>query len=63
MTTVALIRCKCPHKFQDEQYGIGIRVHNLVFGGRNSTRKGWRCTVCLDKKDFAFGIKNDVRKS
>jgi hypothetical protein len=32
--------CDCKHKFQDERYGKGMRVHNVTSDG------GARCTVC-----------------
>ena len=34
------IKCKCDHKFQDEKYGKGMRVHNKM------KTQGYRCTVC-----------------
>lgn len=37
--------CKCEHKFQDQRYGIGNRVHNINKDGT----KG-KCTVCKDIK-------------
>lgn len=38
--SVIIKNCSCvPHKFQDETYGVGNRVHNV--GG-----KGDKCTVC-----------------
>ena len=45
----AIKECKCKHKFQDEQYGKGNRVHNLAEKGFNGST-GWRCTVCKDVK-------------
>jgi len=37
--------CTCEHKFQDERYGKGKRVHNEL-----AENKGWRCTVCEQVK-------------
>jgi hypothetical protein len=31
--------CKCANKFQDSEYGHGLRVFN-------TTVKGFRCTIC-----------------
>ena len=46
---VIIARCDCQHpknsnnttgaRFQDQEYGKGMRVHNVTKGGR-------RCTVC-----------------
>ena len=35
-----VISCICKHTDQDARYGVGKRLHN-------STRIGWRCTVCM----------------
>lgn len=40
--------CDCQHKYQDERYGQGNRVHNEMKKEGKST--GWRCTVCGKKK-------------
>lgn len=45
----AIKECRCKHKFQDEQYGEGNRVHNFAEKGFNGST-GWRCTVCKDVK-------------
>jgi hypothetical protein len=42
-----VLRCACRHPFQDERYGINLRVHNA----RRKPRPGWRCTVCLNEKE------------
>ena len=34
-------KCTCDHKYQDERYGKGERVHNELEGA-----KEYRCTVC-----------------
>lgn len=41
------LKCTCKHKFQDKEYGKGIRLHNSC--GVNGEK--WRCTVCGDIKD------------
>lgn len=38
--------CTCEHKFQDETYGKGKRVHNESFDGKRS-----KCTVCKSVKN------------
>lgn len=58
MTTIKL-PCTCRSEFQDEQYGQGIRLHNVTMkqdtvkkeiGGRVTAA---RCTVCgTDKKNL-----------
>jgi len=40
-----ILPCSCKHKFQDEEYGEGMRVHNYAPKGYNGG-PGWRCTVC-----------------
>ena len=48
-----LKKCKCGDymtaaaQYQNEKYGLGIRVHNPL-GGAN--RGKFRCTVCGDEK-------------
>jgi len=32
-------KCDCKSEFQDKQFGVGMRL-------KNSTSKGFRCTVC-----------------
>lgn len=41
------LKCKCKHKFQDKEYGEGIRAHNVA--GPKEKRK-YRCTVCGNEK-------------
>jgi hypothetical protein len=38
-------QCTCTHKFQDETYGKGMRVHNIAGDGKSS-----KCTVCNNKR-------------
>ena len=45
MSETRILRCNCEHKFQDQRYGKGKRVHNKTKDG------GWRCTVCGNVKD------------
>ena len=45
-----VMQCACKHPFQDERYGINLRVHNA----RRKPRPGWRCTVCLNEKEDAL---------
>jgi len=47
---MVLTKCKCISKFQDEHYGIGIRVHNIVNKQSTSVQKLGRCTVCGDER-------------
>ncbi len=42
-----VLRCACRHIFQDERYGINLRIHNAT----RKPRPGWRCTVCLHWKE------------
>jgi hypothetical protein len=37
-------KCGCDHKYQDEKYGPGMRVHNKCV--KKGTSTPWRCTVC-----------------
>lgn len=47
--TTSIKKCNCIHKFQDERYGFGMRVHN------RTKEDGWRCTVCSDVKKKGAG--------
>ncbi len=38
---IKLIKCTCPHAYQDRTYGKGQRVANGKKDG-----KSWTCTVC-----------------
>jgi len=40
-----ILECVCAHKFQDERYGSGQRVHNPC-KTNESGKTGYRCTVC-----------------
>ena len=48
--------CGCAHAYQDERYGRGMRVFNLMGkvtgkGGKTaSSVKYWRCTVCKGER-------------
>ena len=41
-----ILSCKCDHKFQDENYGVGNRVHNIAIKKLINGKPGYRCTVC-----------------
>jgi len=43
-----VLPCGCQHEFQDERYGVGMRVHNLV--PKQQGPDFWRCTVCCNEK-------------
>jgi hypothetical protein len=50
---IKILTCTCKHAFQDETYGIGKRVFNLMASphwvGSDSSRHlvaDYRCTVC-----------------
>lgn len=40
-----ILRCDCPHSYQDRRYGYSMRVHNHA-----KKKELWRCTVCLKEK-------------
>lgn len=42
---MAIRKCNCEHKTQDELHGKGNRVHNPTAKGK------LRCTVCKNEKD------------
>lgn len=46
-----ILKCDCPHPFQDKTYGNGMRVHNPTgkAGGKEEGKK-FRCTVCKKEK-------------
>ena len=43
-----IARCSCEHKYQDEKYGKGMRLHTLSADGRTAS-----CTVCENKKNVS----------
>lgn len=43
MTTV--MKCSCRSRFQDERYGEGNRLHNVMLKDRKHLKTA-RCTVC-----------------
>jgi len=43
---MVLAKCKCKHAFQDEKYGLGMRVHTIADKQSTSGQKKGRCTVC-----------------
>lgn len=43
-TGTAILPCSCRHQFQDNRYGYGLRLHNIMRDG------GRRCTVCSGVK-------------
>lgn len=48
-----IMACKCHSQAQDEFHGKGQRVHNYAIGSSKSgasSKRGWRCTSCLDMK-------------
>ncbi len=45
-----IIKCDCKHKWQDKEYGKGMRLHNGCYRGLGNTLMGYRCTVCGDLK-------------
>jgi len=45
MNTVATVKCKCTHEFQDKKYGEGNRIANRTQKG-DGTSTDARCTVC-----------------
>lgn len=47
---VDIFKCTCENKFQDETYGVKMRVMNST--GKDKAA-GWRCTVC--GKEYRVG--------
>lgn len=45
----AVMDCACKHDFQDERYGKGRRVHNVVI--KKGQAAGKRCTACGKEKN------------
>ena len=54
-TTSKAIKCTCVHEFQDQNYGMGMRLHTKV-KQKVSTDKTWRCTVCGKERDGGNNI-------
>jgi len=42
--------CTCKHKYQDEKYGEGNRVHNPAKSKADKTKTDWVCTICKERK-------------
>jgi hypothetical protein len=40
LTSLAIMKCSCEHEYQDQKYGLEMRVHNPMMNGQ------YRCTVC-----------------
>jgi len=59
--TTKIIKCNCEHEYQDEKYGKYYRLHNET-GGRDRSKKGWRCTVCGDEKKMTNQLDCKSRK-
>lgn len=70
METTKIVPCKCASEFQDNEYGKGLRLHNISQKGKNI--KLGICTVCGDsrrrnksekdvfaKDNKAFGMTHD----
>ena len=51
-----ILACKScrPHAFQDEKYGVGMRLHNQT---REQDGKVWRCSVCSSTKSLGDSDK------
>lgn len=47
MSKAVVLPCSCDHKYQDEKYGHGNRVHNESAGTKGVVSK---CTVCGAKR-------------
>jgi len=43
---MAIKKCTCNNKFQDQIHGKGMRVANECKSTKDATRKKFRCTVC-----------------
>jgi hypothetical protein len=51
-----VLRCSCQHDYQDETYGVGLRVHNLKMNGQ------YACTVCGTIRGAAQTIDEKKKK-
>jgi len=58
--STSIKRCTCINAFQDERYGVGMRVHNFARGG--GTNGGYRCTVCSNVVASAVEKEKEVDK-
>ena len=50
-----ILRCNCRHKFQDREYGNGLRVHNPC-KGKDGALGHWRCTVCGNARQYSSPV-------
>jgi hypothetical protein len=48
MSETVVKPCSCVHKYQDEKYGKGKRVHNIKTARKNNSTMV--CTVCGTSK-------------
>lgn len=44
-----IMKCECPHEFQDKTYGRGLRVHNPA-PQKGASPQRVRCSVCGREK-------------
>lgn len=42
-----VLKCTCPHEYQDKKYGPSFRVHNPA---SHNGKAVYRCTVCGTEK-------------
>lgn len=57
---IVIKKCTCTHAFQDKQFGLGKRAHNLCV--KDGSNKGLRCTVCGNAKGAQKGEIDRKRK-
>jgi len=48
MSKTIILKCNCPHEFQDKEYGLQKRVHNAL--KKKESQQQYRCTVCGNVK-------------
>lgn len=53
------IKCTCVHSFQDQTYGLQMRLHSKM-KQNVSTDKNWRCTVCGKEREGGSSASTTV---
>lgn len=41
-----ILKCTCKHQYQDDKYGQGMRVFNIIPPKKGISQESYRCTVC-----------------
>lgn len=60
MSGISIQPCECHHSYQDDRYGLGMRIMNMQ-GKDLSKSTEVKCTVC-GKKHHLKGVSTEQKK-